>query len=243
MPTTRAQDYGQSDYNLPIADVTSFIYELPVGRGRRFLSNTNGFVDAVLGGWQTSVINTMQSGTPFNLTYTPSAANQVSPTISNSFRGANLYRPNIVPGVAQKLNTQIAASGYIQYVNPAAFSLPSPTGSPFGNLARNALRNPAFYQTDLSLNKRFSTPDRQPQGGVPHRVLQHPQPHQPVPALHHRRHQRRHGHHRRHRHQHLRAPHHPVRPEGPLLDTQSIAPPSRSHVQNHGRGIWLCKPG
>ncbi len=156
-------DYGQSDYNLPIDNITSLIYELPVGRGRRFLSTSNGFVDAALGGWQVSVINTMQSGTPFNLTYTPSATNQVSPTISNSFRGANLYRPNVIPGVKRKLNTQVATTGYIQYVNPAAFSFPE-TGTsaapqaPFGNASRNLLRNTAFYQTDLALNKKFSTP-------------------------------------------------------------------------------------
>ena len=156
-------DYGQSDYNLPISDITSLIYEVPVGRGRHFLSNTNGFVDAALGGWQVSVINTMQSGTPFNITYTPAAANQVSPTISNSFRGANLYRPNLVPGVNPRLSTKIAGSGYIQYLNPAAFSFPQ-TGaatalqSPFGNVPRNYLRNPAFYETDLALNKKFSTP-------------------------------------------------------------------------------------
>ena len=160
-------DYGQSDYNLPLANVTSLIYELPVGRGRRFLSSSNGFVDALLGGYQLSVINSMQSGTPFNLTYTPSATNQVSPTISNSFRGANLYRPNIVPGVNPKLNTQIASSGFIQYVNPAAFSFPitsSAAGaagvplSPFGNAPRNPLRGTAFYETNLALNKKFSTP-------------------------------------------------------------------------------------
>ncbi len=155
-----ARDYGQSDYNLPIQNVTSAVYELPVGRGRRFLANSNAFTDAALGGWQLSLINTAQAGTPFNLTYGPSAANQVSPTISNSFRGANLYRPNVIPGVNPILNTQIASSGFIQYVNPAAFALPASAAnlSPFGNAARNPLRNTAFYQTDLSLNKRFSTP-------------------------------------------------------------------------------------
>ena len=156
-------DYGQSDYNLPLSNVTSILYELPVGHGRRFLSTSNGFLDAAIGGWQASVINTMQSGTPFNLTYTPAAANQVSPTIANSFRGANLYRPNLNPGVNPRLNTQIASSGFIQYVNPAAFSLPATTvggvtASPFGNLPRNYLRNTPFYQTDLALNKRFATP-------------------------------------------------------------------------------------
>jgi hypothetical protein len=156
-------DYGQSDYNLPLADVASFVYELPVGRGRHFASSANPFVDAAIGGWQVSVINTMQSGTPFNLTYGPSSTNQVSQQISANYRGANAYRPNVIPGVNKILNTQIASSGFIQYVNPAAFSLPA-TGTaaaplnPFGNASRNPLRNTPFYQSDLALNKKFSTP-------------------------------------------------------------------------------------
>ena len=158
-----AADYGQSDYNLPVDNVTSLIYELPVGHGRRFLAGSNGFVDAAIGGWQVSVINMAQAGTPFNLTYTPSASNQVSPTIANSFRGANLYRPNRIAGVNPILNTRLA-SGFIQYVYPAAFALPATgtaaTGflSPFGNASRNPLRTPAFYETDLALNKRFAIP-------------------------------------------------------------------------------------
>jgi hypothetical protein len=168
-------DYGQSDYNLPLADVLSLVYDVPVGRGRKFLGSTNGFLDAVAGGWQISGINTMQAGTPFNLTYSPGALNQVSPQISATYRGANEYRPNFVPGVKPILNKQIASSGYIQYVNEAAFTLP-PTGtpavaatattpavaahplSPFGNVSRNPLRTTPFYQTDLALNKKFSTP-------------------------------------------------------------------------------------
>jgi hypothetical protein len=87
----------------------------------------------------------------------------VSPQISATYRGANEYRPNIIPGVKPILNTQIKSSGYIQYTNPAAFALPA-TGTtaaplnPFGDLGRNPLRNTPFYQTDIALNKRFSTP-------------------------------------------------------------------------------------
>ena len=66
-------DYAQSDYNLPVANVTSLVYELPSGHGRQFLSGINGADDAVLGGWQISAINTSQAGTPFNLTYRPNA--------------------------------------------------------------------------------------------------------------------------------------------------------------------------
>ena len=158
-------DYSQSDYNLPVVDVASLVYELPVGRGRRFLANSNAFVEGALGGWQVSLINTAQAGTPFNLTYTPNSASALSPQISATYRGANEYRPNAVPGqkLTQGRSVRAANTGYVQYVNlaaltlPAASSLTTPT-SPFGDASRNPGRTPAFYQTDFDLNKRFSTP-------------------------------------------------------------------------------------
>ncbi|GGG66254.1 TonB-dependent receptor [Edaphobacter dinghuensis] len=156
-------DYGQSDYNLPVANVTSLVYELPVGHGRRFLSSSNGAVDALIGGWQISGINTMQAGTPFNIGYSPNSANAVSPQISATYRGANEYRPNVVAGQPVIKKTKLA-SGYIQYINLAAYTLPATRNasgtllSPFGNASRNPGRTPAFYQTDLALNKKFSTP-------------------------------------------------------------------------------------
>lgn len=161
-----AADYSQSDYNLPVANVTSVVYELPFGRGHQFLKDANGVMNNVVGGWQASIINTAQAGTPFNLTYTPNSATAVSPQISATYRGANEYRPNRVPGqkVTQGRKVQQANTGYIQYVNLDAFALP-PTKtasgallSPFGNASRNPGRTPAFYETDLALNKNFDTP-------------------------------------------------------------------------------------
>jgi hypothetical protein len=159
-------DYGQSDYNLPIADVASLVYELPFGRGRHFLSNANGLTDAVLGGWQISGINTMQAGTPFNITYSPNAAQQVSLQISATYRGANEYRPDRVSGqkVTQGRSSRAANTGYVNYINFSAFELPpikDAVGnvlSPFGNAPRNPGRTPAFYESDLDLNKKFNLP-------------------------------------------------------------------------------------
>jgi Carboxypeptidase regulatory-like domain/TonB dependent receptor/TonB-dependent Receptor Plug Domain len=159
-------DYSQSDYNLPISNVTSLVYELPFGRGRRFLNDTNGVVNSLLGGWQISGINTMQAGTPFNLGYSPNSATAVSPQIGATYRGANEYRPNVVPGqkITQGRSSRAANTGYVNYINYNAFTLPatkSASGallSPFGNASRNPGRSPAFYQTDLALNKKFSTP-------------------------------------------------------------------------------------
>ena len=181
-------DYGQSDYNLPVANITSLVYELPVGHGRPYLGSANSFVDSILGGWQVSAVNTAEGGTPYNVTYAPGSYKDlngytqsaaVSPQISATYRGANEYRPNIVPGQPLRLcnsghsciNQRNAANGTINYINLAAFQLPAtatslptasnPSGvlaSPFGNAPRNAIRTPLFYQTDFDLNKRFSTP-------------------------------------------------------------------------------------
>ncbi len=159
-------DYGQSDYNLPVSNVTTLVYDLPFGQGKRFLSSANGVANAALGGWQVSGVNTMQAGTPFNLTYSPAAANAVSPELSQNWRGENLYRPNLTSGVPYIQKTKLS-SGYIQYVNLASLTLPSTyvsntaadgLSSPFGDLPKNFGRTPAFYETDLALNKRFNTP-------------------------------------------------------------------------------------
>ena len=160
-------DYGQSDYNLPITNVTTFIYDLPVGKGKHFLANSNGVENAILGGWQISGVNTMQAGTPFNITYSPAAANAVSPMLTQNWRGMSLYRPNLVPGVPYIQRTQLA-NGTVQYINAAALTIPATytTGSsllaggtissPFGNLPKNYGRTPAYYETDLDFNKKFS---------------------------------------------------------------------------------------
>jgi hypothetical protein len=159
-------DYAQSDYNLPLANVTSLVYDLPVGHGRRFLSSANGVVDSVLGGWQISAINTTQAGTPFNLTYSPNGAQAVSPQISATYRGANEYRPDVVAGqkITQGRSSRAANTGYVNYINYNAFVIPpikdgaGNTLSPFGNATRNPGRTPPFNESDLDINKKFSTP-------------------------------------------------------------------------------------
>ncbi len=173
-------EYGQSDNNLPVANITSLVYEVPMGHGRRYLGSANPVVDTLLGGWQISAVNTAQAGAPFTLDYTPSSVNQVSPQIlpsSATYRGAILYRPNYLRGQpvtacnsGHSCLSHQTAAGVINYTNWNAFTLPATytTGSkltaggsissPFGNAPRNIGRTPKFYETDFDLNKRFSTP-------------------------------------------------------------------------------------
>jgi hypothetical protein len=160
-------DYAQSDYNLPLANITSLVYELPVGHGRQFLASANGFTDAFLGGWRVSIINTAQAGTPFNVTYSPNAAQALSPQISATYRGANEYRPDIVPGQPITNGVSVRATngtGYVDYINLNAFRDPpikDAAGnylSPFGNATRNPGRTPTFNEADFALEKKFATP-------------------------------------------------------------------------------------
>jgi hypothetical protein len=164
-------DYSQSDYNLPLSNVTSLVYDLPVGHGRQYLGSSSALVDAVLGGWQISAVNTMETGTPYNIGYTPNSATAVSPQISATYRGANEYRPNYVQGAAirncfsgRSCISHTLSNGTVQFVNLAAYTLPPIQNSagtllsPFGNASRNPGRTPNFYETDLDFNKRFSTP-------------------------------------------------------------------------------------
>ena len=94
-------------------------------------------MDSVLGGWQISAINTMQAGTPFNITYRPNGAQAVSPQISATYRGANEYRPDrrVRPVPLRRDEDRAANTGYINYVNLNAFQLP-PTKAVDGTRAQ-----------------------------------------------------------------------------------------------------------
>src|SRR5256884_3173629 len=60
-------DYGLSDFDVKSHFVSNFVYELPVGRGKRYLGNANRAADAAIGGWQLGGIITLQKGFPFSI--------------------------------------------------------------------------------------------------------------------------------------------------------------------------------
>ena len=67
---------------------TSFTWELPFGRRRKYGSNWNGAADAILGGWQVGGILALRSGLPFEVTFPDDPQNSGTtdnPTIDNWF--------------------------------------------------------------------------------------------------------------------------------------------------------------
>lgn len=144
-------DYGTSAYDQPFNNTTSVVWPLPVGRGRRWLTNAGAVTDAFLGGWTLSGINTMASGEAATLQYSPSAAFQVS-GIQQDFRGANNYRPNVI---GDPYGDRDSVTNYLSRDNVV---LPTDPSQPFGNAPRNSVRGPWFWQMDIVAAKDFPLP-------------------------------------------------------------------------------------
>jgi hypothetical protein len=138
---------GPSSLDVTLNNVTTLVYQLPFGKGRKFGSSWNPVVDAVLGGWELNTINTANTGLPLTVAYTPGAANDVTGRIPD-YRGEAIMRPNVVP------NPGAAQDTINHYFSPYTFSVPS-ANAPFGNAGRNAFRMPDFWQWDLGVNKFF----------------------------------------------------------------------------------------
>ncbi|MEP7338191.1 MAG: TonB-dependent receptor, partial [Acidobacteriota bacterium] len=144
-----AADRGPGAYDQPFNNTTSFVWELPVGKGRAWLGNLPYAADALLGGWTLTGINTMTSGQTVNFRYTPSPVTANLP----SFIGGVALRPNLV-------GNPLLPSGdrtIDRWFNTEALRLPT-QDQPFGNAGRNIGRGPAFYQFDLGLKKSFAIP-------------------------------------------------------------------------------------
>ena len=145
-----AHEAGPTSFDVQFNNVTSIVYDLPFGKGRKYAARMNGALDAVLGGWELNTINTAHTGTPIDVYYTPATANQVS-GLSNDYRGQPFLRPNVSGSAASQSKSQMINTYFAGYT----FTTP-PANAPFGNLSRNAFRVPGLEQWDFSANKTFS---------------------------------------------------------------------------------------
>ena len=87
----RTCERGNADFDVRHNFTSSVIWIVPAGKGRRFLRNSSGFVNAVLGGWQLSGIGIARTGLPLNVTLSRSASALPDGINSNQ-------RPNVVLG-------------------------------------------------------------------------------------------------------------------------------------------------
>lgn len=154
-----AADYGNSLLT-PTNRVFGYaVYQLPFGRGQRFLNTNSRVTQGVLGGWQMAWNVLLQSGQFFTPSYSAFDSSN-----TNTIGG----RPDRVPGVSTK---PVGKQSINNWFNPAAFKVP---GCPdtdtvcahpadvgrFGNTSVGSLRGPAIYNADLALSKYFNLYER-----------------------------------------------------------------------------------
>ncbi|MER3429133.1 MAG: hypothetical protein C4334_13780 [Pyrinomonas sp.] len=148
-PIRPRDNYSSSDFDVrQIINVNS-VWQLPVGRGRRFLSNANGFIEALLGGWQLSGIFRWNSGLPAPTPYDDSRwatnwnvqsnAVRIKPVTTCPTRGA---------AEPPKLFGCDPTGAYRSFRN----ARPGETGD------RNVFRMPGYVSLDMGLAKSFTMP-------------------------------------------------------------------------------------
>ncbi len=137
-PRDVAADYGLSNFNYKQRFTLSTVYDLPFGRGRKFMGNANAFENALAGGWQATSIVTLQSGAPFSVSLATPTANTGTFTRPNRICNGNL------PSSQQSIS---------EWYNISCFVSPPPYT--FGNTGRNILIGPGLATWDLGADKDF----------------------------------------------------------------------------------------
>jgi hypothetical protein len=151
----RALEKGRAGYDLTHRWVTVTNWDLPFGKGQKFM-NTGGWKNAIFGGWRWAFVNTWQSGRPFTLSASGSpyrylAGAQRPNIIVDSFDAAVVddwdIGPDRFPTSAQNPMLHIEAFDYA----------PAYTA---GNLGRNTFTAGNLYWPQSSLSKRWVFKER-----------------------------------------------------------------------------------
>jgi hypothetical protein len=149
-PKAPGIDYGNVSFSRRERFLTTFLYELPFGKGRMLLNNSNGFMDHIVNGWELSGVLLFQSG-PFMSVGTlddPCGCGY------NEFQATG-GRADVVSGVnpygGQSIN---------QWINPAAFTNPGNAIGRFGNASAGDVVGPGTQAVSISLIKTINFTER-----------------------------------------------------------------------------------
>jgi hypothetical protein len=124
-----------SSYDVPHLLTWATVWELPVGRGKRWLNS--GAASWILGNWQLNWFLLARSGTPFTPWVGGDPAN---------IGVTNYSRPNLVG------DPKLDEPTVDRFFNVAAFAVPV---NQFGDVERNSLRGPGYWNVDLGLQKNI----------------------------------------------------------------------------------------
>jgi hypothetical protein len=162
---------GPSGFDLTHVLSINTLYQIPVGKGKRF-STGNSPLDYVLGNWQINGIITVRSGTPYNAYWGGSDLAHTGNVSWAQYERLNLVGDPFKAGPVSAnpdplcllTVSQVDSTGKPgraadnvhtaqTWFNPCAFAAP-PDGT-FGTTGRDSMRSPSSWNTDLSIFRQF----------------------------------------------------------------------------------------
>ena len=138
---------GPAAFDVRQRAVGSAVWQVPMGRGRRFGTNMSRGVDLAAGGWNLTGIVTFQTGQPLYLT----APNRTGGLVLDQLPD------RVCDGRSSSLSSNTRTNGFLWF-DTACFPL-APVGY-FGNSGRTVLNGPGLDNWDLGLEKLFALSSR-----------------------------------------------------------------------------------
>ena len=138
------RDYARNDFDRTHTFVQSIVYDLPFGNGRRWASS--GPASAIVGGWRISTFMTIMSGLP--LYFTQSSGSSLAAP-------GNTQTPTLVAPVQILHGVGTGAAWF----STSSFAQTTAPGA-FGNVGRNYLSGPNFFNLDAALSKAIRITER-----------------------------------------------------------------------------------
>lgn len=152
------EERARSDFDRTHAFQAATVWEVPLGRGRRFLGSSGGIVNQILGGWTINSIYAFMTGEPFAVrsgSFTANGNHESRAGVQQPVRAALQYLPNqafVGPVLFQPVNPLTCGVDLTQ-----AFCIPAPGQNGAG---RNIFVASNYWNLDLGFIKTFQLTER-----------------------------------------------------------------------------------
>jgi hypothetical protein len=153
--------WGSVNWNRNHMWVFSPVYELPFGKGKKFMGDASRAVDYLVGGWQLSDSTSWGSGLP----WTPGFSNcggEQDVGVCRPDKGAGSFHTGVTGGIDSVHHNLTFYTPVPDITNPANPAGPflDPTKGNLGNIQRNSFHGPRAFTSDLSIVKKFPIHER-----------------------------------------------------------------------------------
>ncbi len=145
---------GRSDFDRTHIIQAASVWEVPFGRGKRFLGSSHGVVNQILGGWTVNSIYTFMTGEPFSVN---SGGNSSTSPGGLTANAGHVSRAVVLTPIKAQLQNLPGVAGPVLFANKNVFAVPAPGQNGAG---RNIFVASNYWNLDLGFIKMFQLTER-----------------------------------------------------------------------------------